>query len=388
MTPQDYADQFSKYTFDYFINSALNNVPDSIDKRQGSIIYDAIAPVALDYEALAIELRNAILMSFTQTATDEFLDARGQEKGLTRKPATYAQVTATMTANDNSPAVVQVGDRFSSEGAAPFIYDVTDPDDDGKVVLQCEQVGAAPNHYVGVLLPVTAQNLFGTATITDVSVPARDAESDDDFRARILGTTDSLAYGGNIADYQKMVDGLQVTGAVQVYPTWDGGGTVKLVIVDNNFDLPSAELIDQVQQAIMPTDADAVGNGYGLAPIGHTVTVVAPVAKTIPISFTLAVDGTTDVDTAIAGAKQALADYFLARRKAWGDLAKGSRQYALSLYRSQIMSTVMAVPGVVNVTSLLLDGKDADVQLQYTRLKSELPELGEVSISEDPANQA
>ena len=388
MTPQQYASQFSKYTFDYFINSALNNVPDTLDKREGSIIYDAIAPVALDYEALAIELQNALLMSFTQTATDEFLDYRGQEKGLTRKPATYAQVTAVMTDTIGDPAVVQIGDRFSSEGADPFIYDVTNPDDDGKVVLQCEQLGAAPNHYVGTLLPVTAQTLFGTASITDVSVPARDAETDDDFRARILNTTDSLAYGGNIADYQKMVDELQTCGAVQVYPTWDGGGTVKLVIVDNNFDMPSAELIDQVQQAIMPTDTPAVGNGYGLAPIGHTVTVVAPDARTIPVSFTLAVDGTTDYDTAMAGAKQALANYFLDRRKAWGNLAKGSRQYALSLYRSQIMSTIMAVPGVINATSLLLDGVDADVQMKYTRLKSELPELGEVSISEDPANQA
>ncbi|WDF83643.1 baseplate J/gp47 family protein [Lacticaseibacillus pabuli] len=388
MTPQEYASQFSKYTFDYFINSALNNVPDTIDKREGSIIYDAIAPVALDYEALAIELQNALLMSFTQTATDEFLDYRGQEKGLTRKPATYAQVTATMTDTAGAPAVVQVGDRFSSEGADPFIYDVVTPDDDGKVVLQCEQLGTAPNHYVGNLLPVTAQSLFGTGTITDVSVPARDAESDDDFRARILGTTDALAYGGNIADYQQMVDSLQVTGAVQVYPTWDGGGTVKLVIIDNDYDLPSEELINQVQQAIMPTDDAAVGNGYGLAPIGHTVTVVAPNIRTIPVSFTLTVDGTTDYDTAMASAKQALADYFLDRRKVWGTLAKGSRQYALSLYRSQIMSTIMAVPGVVNVTKLLLDGADADVQMQYTRLKSELPELGEVSISENPANQA
>jgi uncharacterized phage protein gp47/JayE len=379
MTPSDYAAQLDSMDLDFFISRALDNVPDTVDKREGSIIYDALAPVAYDYVQLRMFLQQMLLMSFTETATDDFLDARGQEKGLTRNAATYAQVSATMTDSSGAPALVEVGDRFSSVGAEAYIYDVTDTDDQGIVKLTCETAGTEPNHYVGTLLPVTAQDQFGAAAITDVTVPARDAEADDDFRARILATSNSVAYGGNVADYQRMIVSLGTVGAVQIYPTWAGGGTVKLVIIDNDFEMPSADLVTETQQAIDPTDAHA--GGYGLAPIGHTVTVVAPTARTIPVTLTLDVDATTDMATATAAAKVAIATYFDKTRRKWGTLANGSREYALSVYRSQIMGAVLGVAGVVNVTDITLEGKDADVQLVYTRSKSELPVLGEVTVN-------
>ena len=31
-------------TFDYIMNRMLESVPDTVDKREGSIIYDALAP--------------------------------------------------------------------------------------------------------------------------------------------------------------------------------------------------------------------------------------------------------------------------------------------------------------------------------------------------------
>ena len=33
-------------TFDYIMNRMLESVPDTVDKREGSIIYDALAPSA------------------------------------------------------------------------------------------------------------------------------------------------------------------------------------------------------------------------------------------------------------------------------------------------------------------------------------------------------
>ena len=52
---------------------------------------------------------------------------------------------------------------------------------------------------------------------------------------------------------------------------WNGGGTVKLTIIASDFTAPSTELIRQVQTAIDPEQNH--GEGMGLAPIGHTVTV-------------------------------------------------------------------------------------------------------------------
>ena len=55
-------------------------------------------------------------------------------------------------------------------------------------------------------------------------------------------------------------------------PTWDGGGTVKLTIIDSDYNKPSPTLIDEVQTAVDPEQNQ--GEGYGIAPIGHVVTVV------------------------------------------------------------------------------------------------------------------
>lgn len=36
-------------TFDYIMNRMLESVPDTVDKREGSIIYDALAPAAANW---------------------------------------------------------------------------------------------------------------------------------------------------------------------------------------------------------------------------------------------------------------------------------------------------------------------------------------------------
>ncbi|WP_127849730.1 baseplate J/gp47 family protein [Lacticaseibacillus hulanensis] len=383
MTPEEYAAQLDSWTRDGVIEQILSRVPDTVDKREGSIIYDAVAPAAVTIVDLVTQFKQFVLESYTQTADNEFLDYRGQEKGLTRYAATNAVVTAVFTDVAGQPIGVDNGDRFATIETQPYYYTVSQVLDGGKAQLTCETAGEGPNHYLGQILPVTPNDDVANAVITDITVPARDTETDDDYRARILKQSTSVAYGGNIADYQAMIAGLETVGAVQVYPTWNGGGTVKLVILDNDYDIPSDDLVTQVQQAIDPQDA--TGNGYGLAPIGHTVTVVAPTARTINMSLSIEIDKTTDYTTAANAAKQAIADYIVTVHKAWANLDNGTRSYAQSVYRSQVFAAVLKVPGVINVTGLTLEGKDADVQLVLTGQETQLAELGEVTINDAAA---
>ena len=41
-------DFLEKYTFDYLMNDALSRVNENIDTREGSIIYDALAPACYE----------------------------------------------------------------------------------------------------------------------------------------------------------------------------------------------------------------------------------------------------------------------------------------------------------------------------------------------------
>ena len=45
---------FEGYTFEYLMESMLSRVPDSLDKREGSIIYDALAPAAAELAQMYI----------------------------------------------------------------------------------------------------------------------------------------------------------------------------------------------------------------------------------------------------------------------------------------------------------------------------------------------
>ena len=91
-----------------------------------------------------------------------------------------------------------------------------------------------------------------------------------------------FSFGGNIKDYINFTSGLEGVGAVQIYPVWQGGGTVKVVLLDSEYNVPSPTLIEKVQTVI---DPQGTQNGYGLSPIGHSVTVAGPTNKNINISM-------------------------------------------------------------------------------------------------------
>ncbi|WP_447515594.1 baseplate J/gp47 family protein, partial [Clostridioides difficile] len=76
----------------------------------------------------------------------------------------------------------------------------------------------------------------------------------------------SQSFGGNIQNYKDEVNKIQDVGGAKVYPVWDGGGTVKLVIINSNFKVPSSDLVNLVQEEIDPIGHQ--GQGLGLAPIG------------------------------------------------------------------------------------------------------------------------
>ena len=76
MTPDEIGIDLDKYTYEYFMNEALGYVPQDIDIREGSIMFDAIAPACYQLADLAMELKNVMLETFVTTATGGYLDLR------------------------------------------------------------------------------------------------------------------------------------------------------------------------------------------------------------------------------------------------------------------------------------------------------------------------
>lgn len=382
MSPNELIAEFQSKDYDYFLRKMLDAVPDNVDKREGSIIYDALAPAALVMGQQSLDMANVIKETYIKTASGEFLDYRAIEHGTSRYPATQTEAKAKVLNDKKEPLDnVQIGDKFASIGDSPIFYAVTKINSDLTIELTAETAGSSANSYIGQILPVTPNDLLSWAEITEIIAPARDVESDDHLRARLLSSQSWIAYGGNVADYLDMTSKIDEVGAAQIYPTWNGGGTVKVVILNNDLMPASASLVQKVKNTLDPEDKQA--EGYGLAPIDHAVTVTAPEKLIVNIDISVKVDDTKVTRYVKDSINKAIEGYFQSLREDWSDINQRlGRGYEQTIYRSKILSQVMLTEGVVNAKLPSLNGKDADIDLVFNNSKSQLPVVGTVTINE------
>ena len=382
MSPNELITEFQNKDYDYFLRKMLDAVPDNIDKREGSIIYDALAPAALVMGQQSLDMANVIKETYIKTASGEFLDYRAIEHGTSRYPATQTEAKAKVLNDKKEPLDnVQIGDKFASIGDSPIFYTVTKINSDLTIELTAETAGSSANSYIGQILPVTPNDLLSWTEITEITAPARDVESDDHLRARLLSSQSWNAYGGNVADYLDMTSKIDEVGAAQIYPTWNGGGTVKVVILNNDLMPASASLVQKVKNTLDPEDKQA--EGYGLAPIDHAVTVTAPEILKVDVSIQLQLTNQANKVAVEKGIKDMLNELFSELRKDWNTInATVGRGYSLSIYRSRILSKIMLIDGVADSQFPKLNGEDKDIHLIFSNEVSQLPILGEVTISE------
>jgi len=347
---------FENMTFENILNDMLERIPNDIDKRPGSIIYDALAPAAFKLAEAYFKLRNYVDLFFADTAVGEYLSRRTAELGVMRRQATKAIRKIVTT------GPVDVGTRWGFEDTTYIIIEkVTDLE----YKAECEQPGSVGNVYSGLLDNI--DNISGvTAELTDILIPGEDEETDESLRQRYFESLVSQAYGGNIADYKQKVTALPGVGGVKVEPIWNGGGTVKLTIIDSDYGKPSSTLIDEVQNAVDPEQNQ--GKGYGIAPIGHVVTVVGVEEVEIDVEpqITLQTGYTwEDVKPAV---EAAINDYFAELRSQWAD------SQTLVIRISQIEVRILAITGIVDIQNTKLNGQQQNIELG----PYEIPVLGEV----------
>ena len=108
---------FENMTFENILNDMLERIPSDIDKREGSIIYDALAPAAYKLAEAYFMLRNYVDLFFADTAVGEYLSRRTAEIGIVRRPATKAIRKIVTT------GPVDVGTRWGLEDTTYIIID-------------------------------------------------------------------------------------------------------------------------------------------------------------------------------------------------------------------------------------------------------------------------
>ena len=345
---------FENLTFEYLLKRALSNVPSDVDKRQGSVIYDALAPACAELAQAYIQMEIMMQEAFADTASREYLILRAKEIGIAPKNATNAILKLVATYNGIEENI-SIGDRFSLNG---LTYVITEQitDDEGNAVfgqwkVMCETAGTEGNRYFGTALPIATITDLAAAEITELLVPGEDTEDTEGFRQRYFDAVNNDDFGGNRADYKKWLNEFDGVGMVKLVRAPESGGTVGVIITDSENDVPSDELLNKVKQYLDPKEQE--GLGAGIAPIGHVVDVQGAEGKQLSISVTWELLEDADEDRVYLEGAAIIKDYLSELNEKWEDTT------SLTVNAFQLMAKLSELNEIVDITSLTIDGKRA-----------------------------
>ncbi len=336
---------YEDMTFENIMDDMLSRVTNDVDKREGSIIYDALAPCAYKLAESYFMLNNFIDLVSGDTAVGEFLDRVVADYGITRKPATFA------IRQIETSSSVSIGTEW---GLNETSYIITELISMNIYKAQCEQLGSIGNTYTGQLENI--DNVSGiTATLTDIITAGEDAETDDNLRARFYTQIQAPSTSGNADNYKKWALEVPGVGDAKVFPLWNGNGTVKMIVVDENM------AIDTTLPITVFNYIETV------RPIGATVTVESPGEKLINVSASVTLDNSKTLEEVKTAFTSALSLYL--REIVF-------KTYSVSYAR--IGSLLLSTSGVADYSNLLVNGETANISLSDT----EIPILGTVTLSE------
>jgi len=377
-------------SFEKIMDRCLGNkILENVDKRQGSIIYDALAPICLELAEAYVKMDIMEEQTFLTTATGINLDKRAFDYGLSRTPATNALRIAefkkykmdsdgNFVHDDKGNKIlidmdITEGARFTLPEDSSITFEYIGKTDRYNI-LKCEQTGTKGNEHVGTILPLIPIKNLIEAKITSTYKPAEDEETDEELRRRVIDSINYSSFGGNIEDYIEKVNAIDGVGNTKVFPAWQYNGSVLLSIVDPIFNPITDEFAKNLKEQIDP-DEDT-GQGVGIAPIGHYVTITTPAKKYVNVSMSVELMNTATLETIKEDIERKISEYFETVRKSFG------QNVNLTIYRARIIEKVLELKEVLNVKDVALNGNFTDVTFIDEGLigYQYLPYIGEVTI--------
>lgn len=356
---------FDEKTYENLLQEKLNCVDDKFDKRESSLIYNALAPNSAEIRAMYVFLQWLMDNVYGDTAEGEYLDRIALcTKGLTRNKATKAICKL------ETDVEVEIGSRFTVDSVT---FTVTEEMEQGTYYYykaECSVEGVEGNQHFGTAIPVEYVQGLTHAEMTQILIPGEDEEDTEVFRQRWRNSFNNIAFGGNKADYKLKVNAIDGVGSCKIYRAENSegeqtGGNVRIVIIDSNYAVPSSTLIKKVQEEIDPLQA---GDGVGIAPIGHIVNIEGVTGFEIDVTANIICDTGYAFDDVKSNVEAKVTEYFLNLAKTWADIEN------IVVRRSQIESIILSVPYVLDITGTMLNGTTENIILD----KDSIPVLGGV----------
>lgn len=316
---------FEDQTFETIMARALDKVSDEYDKREGSVIYDALAPTCVELAQLYVALEYIIDEAFGDTASREYLIRICAEHGITPNEATYTIAKAEF----NLPTV-PIGTRFNIND---YVYAVTEKISDGVYKLKCETAGRAPSEVLGDMLAIDYVNGLVTARLTEIITPGTDEESTESLRNRYFSKVQLPGTSGNVYDYKQWALEVAGVGNAKVFPLFNGPGTVQILVIDSN---------SNIDETLEPKVHEYIES---VRPIGAKVTIDSPEALGISITANITLDGSKLINDIKTNFEKSVTSYL-----------KETIFTTYTVSYAKIGSLLLNTDGVEDYNTLLLNG--------------------------------
>lgn len=270
----------------------------NLDNREGSLIFDALAPAALEMAIMYTELDNVMRESFVNTASREYILVACEQVGMD----VSVFEASVGTHKGVFDVQVPIGSRWNCDLYNFVVTDYIGVEDGYYAYrMDCETAGTAPNNERGDLTPITdAPSNLTYAKVIECLIEGENETSDADIRTAYFDYVNSVATDGNVNQYYRWCDEYDGIGNAKVMPLWNGANTVKVSILNASNRKASDTLVAEFQEYL---DPNSKGMGDGVAPIGAFVTVTT--ATEVPISVSASVkmkegfSDTATIDTAL-----------------------------------------------------------------------------------------
>jgi uncharacterized phage protein gp47/JayE len=349
---------YESETAEVILARMLERLSDTLDKREGSVLSDILSPAAIELEQAYAEMDNVFNLGFVDTTYGEYLDRRCAEQGLTRKPAVAAVGTVTITAQAGT--VIPQGTRLSTTDDTPIYFDTTVDatvtDSTVDVAIAAEISGVSGNIDAGTITAVVGDMAsIITVNNAEATTGGIDEETDESLLARYQEKVSRPITSGNKYQYESWAKSVAGISDALCYPLWNGPGTVKVVVIDDNKRCPAQSVIDAVSAYIEDN-----------RPVGASVTVVGVTERSIDVSATLTLtDGAVldDVKTAIIAS---ITVYF--ESIAFVDQ---------TVRYSKIANAILDTDGVIDYANMQVSGQTGNIVLNT----DEVPVIGAVLVA-------
>lgn len=336
----------------------LDEIPNDYEKLDGSFIYDATKAPAVELEEVYKEIaRIEAKQDIENLSGDELTNRVYERTGLERHQATSA--TTTVVVKGQVGVSINIGDKVASGSIYYSFVESKVINETGQVsvLVQCDVSGPSGNTSANTItnFPVTLQGLT-SVTNHEAVRNGYDAETDDALLKRYYEYLQAPATSGNPAHYKIWAKEVLGVGDAKIYPTWNGGGTVKVVIIDANKRAASEELVKAVFDHIEE-----------VRPIGAIVTVVSGTEKIIDILATVVLANGFTVGPVQTNFEQSSTQFF-------ADIAFKEQESYVSF--AKVGNLLLDTPGVGDYSNLLINNGIANVLLG----DEEVPVLGTVTL--------